>query len=196
MISAPRLRAQGGLRLVRVSPMAQSFYFRERAVTALPTGLWPLRIHQPRETTVCPIDARTAPLTLSDDDTSGCPNLSHVVFDYRKSLYEHRVNRHVYFRSTGRFAGDHDSRWRQHEVGTIATKDSWDYVCLGDRDAPSSVTSGSGRSHNGCRSSGELDRNQTLSLICFAMPMLLQPVAQSAACAHLHRVEQRCCRWL
>jgi CRP-like cAMP-binding protein len=44
---------------------------------------------------------------------------------------------------------------------------------------------------------GELDRSLTLNLVMLRYAhAFFNQVAQSAACAHLHRVEQRCCRWL
>ena len=42
-----------------------------------------------------------------------------------------------------------------------------------------------------------LDRSPTLNLTMLRYAhAFFNQVAQSAACAHLHRVEQRCCRWL
>ena len=44
---------------------------------------------------------------------------------------------------------------------------------------------------------GQLERSSTLNLIMLRYAhAFFNQVAQSAACAHLHRVEQRCCRWL
>src|SRR6202043_1672967 len=43
----------------------------------------------------------------------------------------------------------------------------------------------------------ELERIPTLNLVMLRYAHgFFNQVAQSAACAHLHRVEQRCCRWL
>jgi len=43
----------------------------------------------------------------------------------------------------------------------------------------------------------ELDRSRALNLIMLRYAhAFFNQVAQSAACAHLHKVEQRCCRWL
>jgi CRP-like cAMP-binding protein len=43
----------------------------------------------------------------------------------------------------------------------------------------------------------ELARSPTLNLVMLRYAhAFFNQVAQSAACAHLHRVEQRCCRWL
>ena len=44
---------------------------------------------------------------------------------------------------------------------------------------------------------GELDHSPTLNLVMLRYAhAFFNQVAQSAACAHLHRLEQRCCRWL
>src|SRR5882757_615935 len=70
------------------------------------------------------------------------PHLSHVIFDYRKSLYEaSRPIDHVYFPIDGvaslviTMAGGSSA-----EVGTIGSEGIVGLpVCLGDRDAPSSA---------------------------------------------------------
>src|SRR5258708_27731352 len=44
---------------------------------------------------------------------------------------------------------------------------------------------------------GELDRSPTLNLVMLRYAhAFFNQVAQSAACAHLHKADQRCCRWL
>src|SRR5260370_9075393 len=91
------------------------------------------------------LDRRTNRLLslLSDDDYERLrPHLSQVVLDYRKSLYEaSRPIEHVYFPiegvaslviTTADGAGA--------EVGTIGSEGMVGLpVCLGDREAPSSV---------------------------------------------------------
>src|SRR5713101_7940398 len=80
---------------------------------------------------------------LSDDDYERLrPHLSHVVFDYKKSLYEAlRPIEHVYFPVDGVASlvittADGASA----EVGTIGSEGMVGLpVCLGDRDAPSTV---------------------------------------------------------
>jgi CRP-like cAMP-binding protein len=43
----------------------------------------------------------------------------------------------------------------------------------------------------------ELERNRPLNLVMLRYAhAFFNQVAQSAACAHLHKVDQRCCRWL
>src|ERR1700726_4413468 len=141
---------------------------------------------------------------LSDNDYERLrPNLSPVAFDYRKSLYEaSRPIEHVYFPIDGVASlvittADGSSA----EVGTIGSEGMVGLpVCLGDRDAPSSVyvqVPGSGLRMEAGRFRRELEQSPTLNLVMLRYGhAFFNQVAQSAACAHLHRVEQRCCRWL
>ena len=87
------------------------------------------------------------------------------------------------------------------EVGTIGSEGIVGLpVCLGDREAPSSVyvqVPGTALHMDARIFRGELDRSPTLNLVMLRYAhAFFNQVAQSAACAHLHRVEQRCCRWL
>jgi CRP-like cAMP-binding protein len=141
---------------------------------------------------------------LSDHDYQRLrPHLSHVVFEYRKSLYEaSRPIDHVYFPIDGVAslvitASDGSSA----EVGTIGSEGLVGLpVCLGDRDAPSSVyvqVPGTALQIDARIFRDQLSLNPTLNLIILRYAhAFFNQVAQSAACAHLHRVEQRCCRWL
>src|SRR6202011_3507059 len=143
-------------------------------------------------------------LLLSDHDYERLrSHLSVVDFDYRKSLYEaSRPIEHVYFPINGVASlvittDDGASA----EVGTIGNEGMVGLpVCLGDRDAPSSVyvqVPGTALGMDAGIFRGELDRNPTLNLIMLRYAhAFFNQVAQSAACAHLHHVEQRCCRWL
>jgi CRP-like cAMP-binding protein len=143
-------------------------------------------------------------LRLSDDDYERLrPHLSAVAFDYRKSLYEaSRPIEHVYFPVDGVASlvittADGSSA----EVGTIGREGMVGLpVCLGDRDAPSSVyvqVPGSALSMEAGLFRRELERSPTLKLIMLRYGhAFFNEVAQSAACAHLHKVDQRCCRWL
>jgi len=143
-------------------------------------------------------------LLLSDDDYERLrPHLSHVVFDYKKSLYDAaRPIEHVYFPIDGVASlvittADGSSA----EVGTIGSEGIAGLpVCLGDREAPSSVyvqVPGTALKMDARIFRGELDRSPTLNLIMLRYAhAFFNQIAQSAACAHLHRVEQRCCRWL
>jgi CRP-like cAMP-binding protein len=131
------------------------------------------------------------------------PHLALVVLEYRKSLYEaSRQIHHVYFPIDGVASlvittADGASA----EVGTIGSEGIVGLpVCLGDREAPSSCyvqVPGTGLAMDAGVFRNELARSPTLNLIMLRYAhAFFNQVAQSAACAHLHRVEQRCCRWL
>ena len=87
------------------------------------------------------------------------------------------------------------------EVGTIGSEGMVGLpICLGDREAPSSVyvqVPGTALRLDAGVFRKEFERSGTLhqTIVRYAHAFFNQ-VAQSAACAHLHRVEQRCCRWL
>jgi CRP-like cAMP-binding protein len=141
---------------------------------------------------------------LSNDDYERLrPHLSQVAFEYKKSLYEaSRPIEQVYFPidgvaslviTTAEGAGA--------EVGTIGSEGLVGLpIVLGDRHAPSSVyvqVPGTALEMNAGIFRGELSRSPTLNLIMLRYAhAFFNQVAQSAACAHLHKVEQRCCRWL
>jgi CRP-like cAMP-binding protein len=141
---------------------------------------------------------------LSDDDYERLrPHLSPVAFGYKMSLYEaSRPIVHVYFPVDGVASlvittADGASA----EVGTIGSEGIVGLpVCLGDVDAPSAVyvqVPGTALAMEAGRFRAELGRSPTLKLIMLRYAhAFFNQVAQSAACAHLHKVEQRCCRWL
>jgi CRP-like cAMP-binding protein len=141
---------------------------------------------------------------LSDSDYERLrSHLSPVVFDYRKSLYEAgRPIDHVYFPVDGVASlvittADGSSA----EVGTIGSEGIVGLpICLGDRHAPSSVyvqVPGNALQMDARLFRAELDRSPTLNLVMLRyVHAFFNQVAQSAVCAHLHKVEQRCCRWL
>ena len=141
---------------------------------------------------------------LSDNDYQRLrPHLSPVVLEYRKSLYEaSRPIEHVYFPIDGVASlvittADGGSA----EVSTIGSEGMVGLpVCLGVREAPSAVyvqVPGTGLEISAGVFRDELARSPTLHLIMLRYAhAFFNQVAQSAACAHLHRVEQRCCRWL
>jgi CRP-like cAMP-binding protein len=141
---------------------------------------------------------------LTDSDYERLrPHLSSVAFDYKRSLYEaSRPIEHVYFPIEGVASlvittADGSSA----EVGTIGSEGFVGLpVCLGDREAPSSVyvqVPGTALGMDARLFRRELDHSPTLNLIMLRYAhAFFNQVAQSAACAHLHRVEQRCCRWL
>jgi CRP-like cAMP-binding protein len=141
---------------------------------------------------------------LSDDDYERLrPHLSRVVFEYRKSLYEaSRRIEQVYFPIDGVASlvvttADGSST----EVGTIGSEGIVGLpVCLGDREARLSVyvqVPGTALKMDAGIFSRELEDSPTLRPIMLRyVHAFFNHVAQSAACVHLHHVEQRCCRWL
>jgi CRP-like cAMP-binding protein len=141
---------------------------------------------------------------LSDEDYERLrPHLSHVVFEYKKSLYEaSRPIDQVYFPIDGVASlVITTSEGSSAEVGTIGNEGIVGLpVCLGDHDAPSSVyvqVPGTALRMDAHLFRGELDTNATLNLMMLRYAhAFFNQVAQSAACAHLHKAEKRCCRWL
>jgi CRP-like cAMP-binding protein len=141
---------------------------------------------------------------LSDDDYERLrPHLSHVVLDYRKNLYEaSRPIEHVYFPIDGMASlVITTANGSSAEVGTIGSEGIVGLpVCLGEREAPSSVyvqVPGTGLKLDTRIFRDEFERSPSLNLIMLRYAhAFFNQVAQSAACAHLHKVEQRCCRWL
>src|SRR6202171_2521676 len=135
-------------------------------------------------------------LLLSDHDYERLrSHLSVVDFDYRKSLYEaSRPIDHVYFPIDGVASlvittADGASA----EVGTIGNEGMVGFpICLGDHDAPSSVyvqVPGTALKMDARVFRGELDHSPTLNLVLLRYAhAFFNQVAQSAACAHLHKV--------
>ena len=141
---------------------------------------------------------------LSDADYERLrPHLSPVVLDYKKSLYEaSRPIEHVYFPVDGVASlVITTSDGHAAEVGTIGSEGFVGLpICLGDHDAPSSAyvqVPGTGLHMDARHFRVQLEQIPTLNLVMLRYAhAFFNQVAQSAACAHLHRVEQRCCRWL
>jgi CRP-like cAMP-binding protein len=141
---------------------------------------------------------------LSDADYEQLrPHLSPLAFSYKKSLYEAgRAIDHVYFPIDGVASlvittADGASA----EVGTIGSEGLVGLpICLGDQQAPSSVyvqVPGTALQMDARLFRHALERSPTLALVMLRYAhAFFNQVAQSAACAHLHKVEQRCCRWL
>ena len=151
-------------------------------------------------------DTRTNRLLslLSDDDYDRLrPHLSPVALEYRKSLYEaSRPIERVYFPVDGVASMVITTvDGASAEVGTIGSEGMVGLpICLGDRDAPSSVyvqVPGMALETDARVFRDQLERSRTLNLVMLRYAhAFFNQVAQSAACAHLHKVEQRCCRWL
>jgi CRP-like cAMP-binding protein len=131
------------------------------------------------------------------------PHLAQATFDYKQSLYEaSRPIEHVYFPINGVASlvittVDGASA----EVATIGSEGMVGLpICLGDYDAPSAVyvqVPGTALRMHAEVFRGEIEHSPTLKRIMLRyVHAFFNQVAQSAACAHLHRVEQRCCRWL
>jgi CRP-like cAMP-binding protein len=141
---------------------------------------------------------------LSDADYERLrPHLTNVVFDYKKSLYEaSRPIGQVYFPIDGVASLVlTTAEGASAEVGTIGSEGMVGLpVVLGDDDAPSSVyvqVPGTALGMDSGIFRRELEHNPALNLVMLRYAhAFFNQVAQSAACAHLHRVEQRCCRWL
>ena len=141
---------------------------------------------------------------LSDNDYERLrPHLSPTVLEYKKSLYEaSRTIDHIFFPIEGVASlvittADGSSA----EVGTIGNEGMVGLpICLGNLDAPSSVyvqVPGSALTMNAGIFRAELQRTPTLNLVMLRyVHAFFNQVAQSAACAHLHGVDRRCCRWL
>jgi CRP-like cAMP-binding protein len=152
------------------------------------------------------LDRRTNRLLslLSDGDYERLrPHIAPVVFDYRKSLYEaSRPIEQVYFPIDGVASlVVTTAEGASAEVGTIGSEGLVGLpIVLGDRVAPSSVyvqVPGTALEMDAGIFHRELERSPTLNLIMLRYGhAFFNQVAQSAACAHLHKVEQRCCRWL
>jgi CRP-like cAMP-binding protein len=141
---------------------------------------------------------------LSDEDYERLrPHLAQAAFDYKHSLYEaSRPIEHVYFPINGVASLVITmANGASAEVGTIGSEGMVGLpVCLGERDAPSAVyvqVPGTALRMGAEAFQSALEHSPTLkqAVLCYAHAFFNQ-VAQSAACAHLHRVEQRCCRWL
>ena len=141
---------------------------------------------------------------LSNDDYERLrPHLSPVMFDYKKSLYEaSRPIDRMYFPVDGVASlVITTADGRSAEVGTIGSEGLVGLpVCLGDRVAPSSVyvqVPGTALGMDARIFRAELERSPAMNLVMLRYAhAFFNQVAQSAACAHLHKVEQRCCRWL
>jgi CRP-like cAMP-binding protein len=141
---------------------------------------------------------------LSDHDYERLrPHFSVSRLDYRKVLYDARREiKNVYFPIDGVASLVLEMRNGVGvEVGTIGSEGMVGIpIVLGDRHAPSTVyvqVPGQALRMDARKFRQELKRSPTLHAVVLRyIHALFNQVAQSAACAHLHKVEQRCCRWL
>jgi CRP-like cAMP-binding protein len=131
------------------------------------------------------------------------PHLQTFTLDYKRSLYRaHESIEFVYFIESGVASLVNTlQNGAAAEVGTIGNEGMVGLpVLLGETEAPTSVyvqVPGSGLRMSATIFEAELDRSMSLRkvMLRYAHAMFNQ-VAQSAACAHFHPLERRCCRWL
>ncbi len=130
-------------------------------------------------------------------------NLEPVQLPYRRSLYQAgRAIEFVYFIEAG--VGSLVSTMKNgdaSEVGTIGNEGLVGLpVVFGDKQAPTSVymqVAGVGRRMKASVFRATLEENLSISTIMLHYAhAFFNQVAQTAACAHHHSLEQRCCRWL
>jgi len=132
------------------------------------------------------------------------PHLEPVTLEYRRTLYDayERIE-FVYFIEDGVASLVHTmANGDALEVGTIGNEGIVGLpVLMGDEEAPSSVyiqVPGSGLRIEARQFRQELERSSraTRAAMLHYAHAFFNQVAQSAACAHFHALEQRCCRWL
>jgi CRP-like cAMP-binding protein len=131
------------------------------------------------------------------------PHLQSLTLDYKRSLYRaHEPIEFVYFVECGVASLVNTMQnGAAAEVGTIGNEGMVGLPLLfGENEAPNSVyiqVPGSGLRMSATIFQAELDRSVSLRrvMLRYAHAMFNQ-VAQSAACAHFHPLEPRCCRWL
>jgi CRP-like cAMP-binding protein len=141
---------------------------------------------------------------LSTDDYDRLrPHLTKCELEYKQPLYEaERPIEQVYFPIDG--VGSLVLVMKDGfgvEVGTIGSEGMVGLpVILGDAHAPSTVyvqVPGRALKMDAGVFRDELARSSTLKVVALRyVHAFFNQVAQSAACAHHHQIEQRCCRWL
>jgi CRP-like cAMP-binding protein len=131
------------------------------------------------------------------------PHLEHVGFEYKQTLYESNIPiEWVYFPVEGVASLVNTMRnGSEVEVGTIGNEGMVGLpVVLGDL-----ITSANAYVQvpgSGLRMRSSILRDAMRDSVSIRTVMLryahafLSQVTQIAACAHLHPVDQRCCRWL
>jgi CRP-like cAMP-binding protein len=143
-------------------------------------------------------------MLLSADDYDRLrPHLTKGKLEYKQILYEAaRPIEHVYFPIDGvaSLVLTMEDGFGV-EVGTIGSEGMvGSPVILGDTHAPSTVyvqVPGRALKMDAKVFRMELARSSTLKVVALRyVHAFFNQVAQSAACAHHHKIEQRCCRWL
>jgi len=130
-------------------------------------------------------------------------HLEHTVLEYKRLLYDSNQRiEFVYFIMSGVGSLVHTmTNGQAAEVGTIGNEGFVGLpILLGDERGPTSVyvqVPGAGLRMKAEIFREELERSGPLRgiMLRYAHAFFNQ-VAQSAACAHFHSLEQRCCRWL
>lgn len=131
------------------------------------------------------------------------PHLEPVALDYRQSLY--RANKPieaVYFIESG--VGSLVNTMtdgRAAEVGTVGNEGLAGLpLVFGDERAPTSLyvqVPGAGLRMTAKAFRRELSQSPSMQAVFLRYAhAFFNQVAQSAACNHFHKLEQRCCRWL
>jgi len=131
------------------------------------------------------------------------PHLEPAVLEYRRPLYDSNQRiEFVYFIVSGVGSLVHTmANGQAAEVGTIGNEGFVGLpILLGDDRGQTSVyvqVPGAGLRMKATIFREELERSGPLreTMLRYAHAFFNQ-VAQSAACAHFHSLEQRCCRWL
>jgi CRP-like cAMP-binding protein len=139
----------------------------------------------------------------SEDMQRLAPDLERVKLAYKQSLYRaHEPIELVYFLETGVASLVNTmANGAASEVGTMGNEGMVGLpVLLGDSEAPTSVymqVPGAGLRMRTSSFRRALERSEALRAVLLRYAhVLFNQVAQSAACAHFHALEQRCCRWL
>jgi CRP-like cAMP-binding protein len=141
---------------------------------------------------------------LSNDDYERLrPHFALVDLECKKALYEAgRPIERVYFPVEGVASlviAMKDGA--AAEVGTVGSEGLIGLpIVFGDRHAPSTMyvqVPGRALSMDAGAFRDAIEQSPTLKIIALRYAhAFFNHVAQSAACAHLHNLEQRCCRWL
>lgn len=131
------------------------------------------------------------------------PHLEHVRFEYRQALYESNIPiEWVYYPIEGVVSVVNTMRnGSEVEVGTIGNEGMVGLpVVLGDSITPANAyvqVPGSGlRMRSSILREAMRESVSTRTVMLHYAHAFLSQVTQIAACAHLHSVDQRCCRWL
>jgi CRP-like cAMP-binding protein len=138
-----------------------------------------------------------------DDEARLRPYLEPVNLEYKAPLYEayERIE-FVYFIESGVASMVNTMRnGNAAEIGTIGNEGIVGFpILMGDDTAPNSVyvqVPGSALRFPAASFRNELEHSPAMrGLMLRYAHAFFNQVAQSAACAHFHKLEQRCARWL